>query len=190
DGGVGRYVALSHCWGGKTSIITTTDNYQRHTSGILIPLPQTFMDAVRVVRALGVQYLWINSLCIIQNSSKDWNEQAAQMASIYGNAYCIISAGAAENSLSGFVEGSRRFGHTLQVVRFTHHGQEGTSLIRACGKHYSQYTFSRAWVFQERMLSSRTLHFGHPGTRWECRSFVDCEYSPHKSSYGPTDPLQ
>jgi hypothetical protein len=219
---VGRYIALSHCWGSKPPIMTTMANYQRHTSNIPLPLPKTFMDAVLVVRALGVQYLWIDSLCIIQGSSRDWSEQAPQMASIYGNAYCTISADAAENSSDGFIEGSRRVGHTPHVIKFTHLGREGAVHVRAredtmpeqplhdfdtltfrqrgnrgcfqvdntiTGAPYSKL-FSRAWVFQERLLSRRTLHFGHTETGWECCSLVDCECSPHRLLYDPMDTYQ
>ena len=123
---------LSHCWGGRTPIMITMANYQRHTNNIPLPPLKTSIDAVLVVRALGVQYLWIDSLCIIQGSSRDWSEQAPQMASTYGNAYCTISADAAENSSDGFVEGSRRVvGHTPHIMKFTHQGQEGAVHVRA-----------------------------------------------------------
>ncbi|KAH7349040.1 heterokaryon incompatibility protein-domain-containing protein, partial [Pyrenochaeta sp. MPI-SDFR-AT-0127] len=89
----GRYVALSHCWGSKANpTLTTTENYEGYIKEIPLPLSKTFMDAIHVVRALGVRYLWIDSVCIIQDSPKDWSEQAPQMATIYGNAYCTISA--------------------------------------------------------------------------------------------------
>ncbi|USP82144.1 HET-domain-containing protein [Curvularia clavata] len=217
-----QYVALSHCWGGKTPIMTTTNNYTDHIDNIPLPLPKTFMDAVSVTRKLGVEYLWIDSLCIIQDSVEDWSEQAPQMASIYGNAYCTISADAAENTSDGFVEGSRRAGHIPHVIEFTYQGQEFAVHVRARRHHLPQQPlhdfatvtfqpqgeagclvlndtlttapystlFSRAWVFQERMLSRRTLHFGHSETGWECRSLVDCECSPYRLSHGYIDTRQ
>jgi hypothetical protein len=196
--------------------MTTTDNYEGHIRDISLLLPKTFMDAVLVVRALGVQYLWIDSLCIIQNSSEDWNEQAPLMAAIYGNAYCTLSADAAENTTNGFVEGSRRFRNIPQSIEFKHLGQEGEILVRERERPYPHQPLhdfdtlelsqglgqdrfrvenamtyapystlsSRAWVFQERMLSPRTLHFGHAETGWECHSLVDCECSPYNSTDG------
>lgn len=63
----GHWVALSHCWGQSNNFKTTPNTLKSHKRGIeWEELPKTFRDAIRVTRALGVQYLWIDSLCIIQ----------------------------------------------------------------------------------------------------------------------------
>ncbi|XP_014554914.1 hypothetical protein COCVIDRAFT_82223, partial [Bipolaris victoriae FI3] len=89
-----RYIALSHCWGLREPITTTKDNFDRHVKeGIEIDdLPQTFRDAVEVVRALGFQYLWIDSLCIVQQDCEDWQREAAQMPEVYANAAVTITS--------------------------------------------------------------------------------------------------
>ena len=138
EGRVGRYIALSHCWDEGRPIITTKENYGAHLERISSPLPETFTDAVQVVRALGIQYLWIDSLCIIQDDDADWNDQAPRMAKIYGNAYCTISADAATNATDGFANGSHRFQNIPKVTQYSFQGQEGTIYVRERGVPYPQ----------------------------------------------------
>ena len=173
-----------------------------------------------VAKVLGILYLWIDSLCIIQNDDADWNDQAPQMAKIYGNAYCTISADAAMNATDGFIDGCHLFRNIPKVIKYSFQGQEGTIYARERGVPYPQQPLhdystleypvdsdqfrtkdaitsapcsalsSRGWVFQERMPSYKTLHFGHAETGWECRSLVDCECSPYRTSYGPVNTFQ
>lgn len=63
----------------------------------LSDLPPLFQDAIIITRQLGLRYLWIDSLCIIQDSLRDWETEAAKMASIYQNSYVTISATDASN---------------------------------------------------------------------------------------------
>lgn len=89
----GPYFTLSHCWGSGIQQRLTEGNYDAFSSSIPVEtLSQTFQDAIYIVRFLGVAYLWIDALCIIQDSAPDWNEQAPLMAQIYGNASCCIAA--------------------------------------------------------------------------------------------------
>lgn len=228
-GDTGRYIALSHCWGGKVSTTTTKHNLEEYKQGIPLPLPQTFQDAVWISRALGVRYLWIDSFCIMQDSLDDWHAQAPQMATVYGNAYLTLSTDAAANSTEGFLDGSRRSFNTPHVINFEALGMHGRIHVRercSRARHvpvhdwvrtendthlpkasksdiqtYSKVTHTmdtqvrsplskRAWALQERVLSPRTLHFGHAETGWECRSQTDCECSPldliHASVDRPT----
>src|SRR5690348_6325601 len=83
-------------------MMTTLSNIQAMERAISVEeLPQTFRDAVRVTQMLGLDYIWIDSLCIIQDSEKDWSEQAPQTGEIYGNAFITISADVGANSHSG-----------------------------------------------------------------------------------------
>ncbi len=82
EGQQGRYVALSHVWGGMLPIRTTTANIKAHQEGILLSaLPRMFQDAIKVTRALGIRYIWIDSLCIIQDSKSDWEIEAVSATS-------------------------------------------------------------------------------------------------------------
>jgi hypothetical protein len=98
------YVALSHCWG-KAPMITLCDPslsmdgrenaipIGEFKAGIPISrLPTTFRDAVTVTRRLGIRYVWIDAICIVQNSSQDWKTEAMTMHQVYGNAHCTLAA--------------------------------------------------------------------------------------------------
>lgn len=98
DGEPGDYIALSHCWGGKQPLITTKEN--KCSMKTCIPwakLPNTFQDAISVTRRLGLRYIWIDSLCIVQDDAEDWEREAAKMALIFEAAYLTVAATAATN---------------------------------------------------------------------------------------------
>ena len=89
------YVALSYCWGtalGKTVPKTTKSTLASHTQGLdLKTLPKTFRDAMEVSRRLKCHYIWIDSLCIIQDDTDDFERECSDMHRIYSSAYCTIS---------------------------------------------------------------------------------------------------
>jgi hypothetical protein len=93
----GRYAALSHCWGTPSAsnpgFKTETHNYENMRAAIVFEtLPALFQDAVLTTWKLGIQYLWIDSICIIQDSKDDWEAESAKMGSVYRNAYVTIVA--------------------------------------------------------------------------------------------------
>ena len=93
----GRYVALSHCWGtaslSNPGFKTERHNYDDLQAGfVLESVPALFRDAIVTTWKLGIQYLWIDSLCIIQDSKDDWEAESAKMGSVYRNAYVTIVA--------------------------------------------------------------------------------------------------
>jgi hypothetical protein len=100
----GKYIALSHCWGKELTFVTTRETLGKRMEDIqLEELPQTFRDAVEVTRALGLRYLWIDSLCIIQGDQLDWEEQSAVMADIYAMCYLNIAATRSSSGKEGFL---------------------------------------------------------------------------------------
>jgi hypothetical protein len=104
NGAKAQYVALSHCWGGPITPLLTNETVVPFND--LLPysnLPANFQDAITITRRLGIQYLWINSLCIIQDSKKDWEEQSKKMAAIYRDSTLTISALASEGSKRGIL---------------------------------------------------------------------------------------
>lgn len=99
---IGEYVALSHCWGTAQVLTTTQRSMEKRLARIpLLTMPKTFRDAVRVVRMLEFRYLWIDSLCIIQDSDDDWAAEADQMGTVYQNATLTIAAVGATSASSG-----------------------------------------------------------------------------------------
>ncbi|KAK4222339.1 heterokaryon incompatibility protein-domain-containing protein [Podospora fimiseda] len=95
DAPVPRYTALSYCWGNEQDaarqLRSTTDTENLHMSGFSITqLPKVLQDAVNVTRTLSIRYIWIDALCILQDSAGDWDKESTQMAAIYGSAYLTI----------------------------------------------------------------------------------------------------
>ncbi|KAH7176240.1 heterokaryon incompatibility protein-domain-containing protein [Dactylonectria macrodidyma] len=189
-----HYAALSHCWGGSTPTKTTTSNLEAYTTSLPADLPKTFLDAIRVAQALGISYIWIDSLCIIQDCPEDWQREASRMAQVYANAYVTIFADAAPDSTSGFLDPPPREAPAKFTVPYkTGLFRSGAIHVRRRGFLAEELPFhtwttdqddsgrsrlsSRGWVFQERLLSPRTLHFSRNEIAWECRSVCECECS-------------
>ncbi|KAM5383361.1 hypothetical protein ACJZ2D_002054 [Fusarium nematophilum] len=189
-----HYAALSHCWGGSTPTKTTSSNLEAYTTSLPADLPKTFLDAIRVARALGVSYIWIDSLCIIQDCPEDWQHEASRMAQVYANAYVTIFADAAPDSTSGFLDPPARQAPAKFTLPYkTGLFRSGVIHVRRRGFLAEELPFhswttdedgsgrsrlsSRGWVFQERLLSPRTLHFSRNEMAWECRSVCECECS-------------
>jgi hypothetical protein len=191
-----QYVALSHCWGDGPSFTTTTSDIKDRTSSIeWDSLPALFQDAVTVTRELGVQYLWIDALCIIQDSRSDWAKEAARMSSIYEGSYVTIAATTAKNSSERFLvsrakpapifyentNGKRTILKSRKTLDNHPHPEEKTpaalkgALIR------------RGWALQEHVLCSRIIHFTSTEIVFECRTAFRCECKPQPKRW-PTTP--
>lgn len=102
SGRTGRWVALSHCWGLKLPIRTDSHNINQHCKTIpLSTLTANFRDAILITRGLGLTFLWIDALCIIQDSIQDWYNESLKMSYVYENAVLTIAAEASEGSKTG-----------------------------------------------------------------------------------------
>jgi hypothetical protein len=182
-----HYIALSHCWGDvwkdlleeeRDQWSTTPKGVQRKIEGFLVKeLPQTFQDAIRVTREIGLQYLWIDSLCIIQGDERDWATESEKMQAVFQNAYCTIAATSAENSTKGFLNRPKEEDSHYVIVPKSSHGKVyiSTSIDDFDGDVVKGILNTRAWVLQERALSRRTIHFTKRQTYWECGGGVWCE---------------
>jgi hypothetical protein len=175
NGGL-KYAALSHCWGNPTLLLqTTSQNLLSHMQEIIFEtLPQTFQDAVTVTRKLGIPYLWIDCLCIVQGDPQDWQVEAAKMGSLYQNAYLTIAATKARGSTEGlFVS----YAPALHVDLSTPDNtlSDITQLRVRPWDWFEMYPGDsplpeRALVFQEMMLSRRSVHFAEGQLYWSCAS--------------------
>jgi hypothetical protein len=180
-----RYACLSHCWGNHSEnmLRTTSLNLSSFKNGIAYGLlPRTFQDAVLVARQLGLVFLWIDSLCIVQDDVRDWQEQSAIMADIYQNAYITLAATAYPSADEGLYtsEDSLKLHRTdrppLALVR-SRDGIEREVFARLRFNHSVREfpLLQRGWVYQERILSPRILHFAGDELIWECHGRLDCE---------------
>ncbi|CAI9632940.1 unnamed protein product [Alternaria burnsii] len=152
-------------------------------------LPQTFQEAIEVSKKLGVWYLWIDSLCIIQSGDdrQDWYREASLMEKVYMHSHCNISAMDAEDSTKGLFRhraplyiGCPCVKVSLDDIRpDTEHVE---CLMTDCLLWRDVLKYSplnkRGWVFQERYLAPRVLHFGRTQLFWECREHTVCETFP------------
>lgn len=172
-----KYATLSHCWGKATSkdnrsFCTKSQNYASRTRGFTVTeLPQTFRDAIKVTVELGIPYLWIDSLCIIQDNSNDWEQESGRMGSVYQHAFCTIAATSATSSYDGFLLGSSSRVSKRQVVprRRSRDASSKDSFFAAIDREISNSPLhKRAWVFQEVILSRRLIYFGIDHVYFEC----------------------
>jgi len=179
----GRYVSLSHRWGGHVAMMTTSDTIGSFMESIdFKKLPRTFQDAIVVTRRLGVRYLWIDSLCIIQNHSDDWQREAGNMGHVYRHAFCNISALVSRSSSEGFL--SRQAGSVQPIVihlKWNGYSHEPHTAIDEgfwTDRIQDAPLNRRGWVFQERLLAPRVLHFSSEQVFWECEELDACETYP------------
>ncbi|KAL1612133.1 hypothetical protein SLS60_000356 [Paraconiothyrium brasiliense] len=169
------YISLSHCWGlHRPTTLLTTNQADMEQGFNFAMLPQTFRDAVQTTWRLGIRYIWIDSLCILQDSAEDWQREAATMGDVYRFAYLNLGATRASDSTQGMFH-ARNPGW-LEVPRVTiqFDGYEPLSCI--LGNEWSIYgpvpegpLMSRGWVLQERLLAPRMVHFGERQILWQCR---------------------
>ncbi|KAF2676494.1 HET-domain-containing protein [Lentithecium fluviatile CBS 122367] len=175
-----QYATLSHCWGGALTTMTTTDNFHQRKEGIpLYELPKTYREAVETCRKLGIAYLWIDSLCIIQDDIRDWECESETMGTIYFHSILTLSAAMASSSAEGLFIAKKPCGRVDETPRdmiaklppsFNAHQGQAYLIPRKWGVFgvYDGILQTRGWVMQERYLSHRALHFVKGEMIWEC----------------------
>ena len=202
-----NYAALSHMWGGHQPLQLLKDNLSSFKRAIpWSKLPRTFQQAMQFTKRLGINYIWIDSLCIIQDSAEDWRAQSSKMASIYENAYTTLAASVAQNCLQGcfrdpspwltgyITDGSERayVDNEAKVQEILERSGEGALVfIKGDAKHSSPSRLAaktlplleRGWVYQERLLSPRVLFFGDIDLMWECNNSMSCYCKSWTHSY-------
>lgn len=171
---VGPYVALSYCWGPERLLTFTASNEDQLRSGIpLSEFPPTLRDAVEVTRSLGYQFLWIDALCIQQDSKADWDNEAAKMRRVYRGAVVTLSAAAASKASDGMLYYRSM---PLTICRLpwlsSVNSQQSVFLRPAIEVMDQELRVSvintRGWTFQEALLAPRTLWFGREQLIYEC----------------------
>lgn len=171
------YLALSHRWGSQPHFCTSPENLQDHKKGISLDLlPPTFRHAVQITRRLGFQYLWIDSICIVQGPKGDFNTMAKRMEDVFSRAYCVLAACSSQGQRDGFL-----WPREQRVHRAAPCGdrEDPVYLCEFVDNFQSDVLESplskRAWVFQERALARRTIFFTERQTYWECGDGIQCE---------------
>ncbi|KAF1844544.1 HET domain-containing protein [Cucurbitaria berberidis CBS 394.84] len=187
NGAKAKYICLSHCWGLEQIITTTRSTLKERKKEIAWDdLSKTFQDAISLTRALGFDYIWIDSLCIVQDDSKDWEMESAKMASVYSNGRLTIAATRSASGHGGLysrtedfkVSGKSPDGEAYCLYFRERIDHQIDAIFESADSTSSEKYYpllSRAWVYQERMLSTRVLHFGRYELFFECNSSIQCE---------------
>lgn len=169
-----QYVALSYVWGVDIAYATTTENVMLHRThgglgNVIQKFPGAIKDAIELVRRLGFKYLWIDRLCIVQDSARSWKLNAYNMDLIYGNA--VLTVCAADGDASAGLRAMKPENHNLkQPWRKVMRGLD-LMVTRPPEIHIRRSNWNeRAWTFQERLLSRRCLIFTNGRAYFQCRS--------------------
>ncbi|KAI5860990.1 heterokaryon incompatibility protein-domain-containing protein [Durotheca rogersii] len=190
-----EYVALSYCWGGDQPVKLLVRNKADLECGIsFVSLPRSLQDAVTCTRALAYHYIWIDALCIIQDSVEDQREELGKMASIYRDAAVTIVAAGATSVSEGFLgcdrarsvasrltpSGAKSEGPCRVAIRIDD-GRIGTLTVipklEGIGHYWGEITLPtdrRAWCLQESLLPRRILLYTHEELLFRCQT-VDCQ---------------
>lgn len=171
-----QYLALSHPWGDPPHFCTYPYNINEHRDGIrLESFPRTFRDAINVTRTLGFQYLWIDSLCIVQGPQGDFDTEGKRMEDVFSHAYCVLAASSATGQGDGFLK-SMQQRNSVAIRR------PGKDPVYICEfmDNFEEHVLNsrlnqRGWVLQERVLARRTIYFSSKQSYWECGRGIRCE---------------
>jgi hypothetical protein len=172
-----EYAAFSHCWGISMPLKLLNANEVSFRTNIeFSKTSKNMQDAVKIARSLGIYYIWIDSLCIIQDSDEDWKAEAAKMGDVYAGATCTIASTGSPSSEGGCYHPRKTLSlrpceigvsslddllPTWIYIRRDDLADFRRGVDRAILN-------TRGWVLQERLLSRRILHFGAEQLYWEC----------------------
>jgi hypothetical protein len=192
------YLALSHRWGSKGLPVTTLENLAGRLEKIdLAELSQILRDAIQIVLGLGYRYLWIDALCIIQDSADDWLFEASKMSSVFSGAVVTIAVADAEDQSQGiFRKRPTRCMRPFHVPWMRGIPHRDRMHIDGEAKYYifpktnlvgggtrAKGTLdTRGWVLQEQLLSTRILYYDKGEIYWDCVTLSASESSPISAS--------
>ncbi|KAI8649754.1 HET domain-containing protein [Fusarium keratoplasticum] len=182
----GKFAALSYCWGSPSELQlkppykAVASTVQDLRSGIsAAELPLTIQQALLVCKWLDIRYIWIDSLCILQDSAQDWETEATKMETVYSMSKVTIIAGSSTSCHSGFlgvdlhsVQLRTPLDASFQLTASTL-CTSGFHKLKREGHPYDPLD-TRGWTFQEEFLSSRYLKFTKDDIQWKCSAGSTC----------------
>ena len=191
QGMFGKYACLSYCWGKSKPFVTTASNQAQRLDGFAAEeLPTTLRDAVYFTKELGLRYLWVDALCILQDDRGDWERESAKMSHVYGQSYITLCASHTGDINDGLF---RPFDHVQDgpfLLQETRNGHRAPIYARRELSHHQfgclddavpgiwaedRYPLmERAWALQEHLLSPRVLQFAAHELVWECWGHSSC----------------
>ena len=188
DGRKGRYATLSYCWGAPSNSVLTSANLLQYQDQIpWEEIPQTIKDAILVARTANILYLWVDALCILQDSELDKRHEIANMSDIYRKSILTIVAASASDSSKGFLEPRVYPGHTFNIPFRIARNEYGTVSLLYAQEYWASVREDpiqkRAWTFQEQLLAQRILYFGSRTLAWRCAA-GSIELEPSSCHFG------
>ncbi|KAI1103330.1 heterokaryon incompatibility protein-domain-containing protein [Jackrogersella minutella] len=178
------YWTLSHRWGDSNEIPKLLKDTERHIrNGIsLDELYPAFRDAALLVSRLGYRYIWIDSLCIFQDSKSDWQREAGTMVDIYRHSFCNISAASSSFDPCNIGLFGPRRPDTRLLFPFVVDVNYHSFVVWNDSAYIDEVDYTplgtRGWVVQERFLAPRIVHFTRDQIYWECLEHTYCESDP------------
>ena len=180
-----KYMSLSQSGGSKPVISLSQTNFESLKRSISISdLPKTFQDCITVADWFQCKYLWIDSLCIIQDYIENWRKESADMRHAYKNAWLDIAATGAPDSSSGLFFDQNPSLASTGSVSASWDGNAPRGSFQFFLRHVWAHSVGRAplsrraWVVQERSLARRNLRFGAESMFFECHGLEACETFP------------
>ena len=164
------YAVLSYCWGGDQLSKTVKSNVEIVPRAIK-DLPKTICDAILVTRQLNLDYLWVDSMCIIQDSEEDKDALVGQMHKIYACAQVTIAASKASRCTEGFLSPRSnvpQFYVTIRDPIEAHNVRLSRVILIPSPRGHVEPLVTRAWTLQETLLSRRILSYGSRQLHWYC----------------------
>ncbi|KAI1734367.1 heterokaryon incompatibility protein-domain-containing protein [Xylaria scruposa] len=187
------YIALSYRWGPSPRLLLLSSSMDEFLLGKPIEdLPQTFQDLTVIARKFSIQYIWIDALCILQDSKEDWHIQALTMRQVYAHAAFTVAASASADEDGGLFrrrDPSSVFPSIVKLPSCT----SIPNTFRIFERDYWDRNIlagplhKRGWVFQERHLSPRVLYFTKTQIFWECFEEAKCESFPKEVPFHFSD---
>jgi len=182
-----EYAALSHRWGTNKSFVLTLANRERYLQGIPPSnISSTLQDAIHITRGLGLQFLWVDSMCIVQDDASDWARESATMSRVYGLSTCTIAAANSGSGDAGCF--ATRNPHRVRPCIIPNPFKADSKYSFYVRSQYlhtihrnevkDSLWYNRGWVFQERTLSRRLLLFGKTQMLWACEELQAAETWP------------
>lgn len=178
QGSRAQFAALSHCWGGRIEPLLRAGTLDQFQASIpYSSLAANFRDAITITRNLGIRYLWIDSLCIIQDSKRDWEQESKRMGSVYRDAAVTILAAASEGSKEGILNRRPLLPGPKPVKLKVSPDSDATVTVSRYDRSSDESLWSlswksplatRGWTLQEASLSPRSLVYGAHGVYWQC----------------------
>lgn len=172
------WAALSYCWGGDSQFTLRSDTFQDLKAGIpLAKWPATLRDAIKITQDLGLQYIWIDALCILQDSASDWRAEATRMRDVYSGAIITIIASESPSTNAGIYAPRPLSPWSSCKLPFNRDTENHSkvwlrpSFRSSVHVSYSDPLQTRGWTLQEGLLAPRTLSFRKDQMMWECSNY-------------------